>query len=216
MTKRKQSQNEHEVIFFLLLIVLALPLAAWYGFVVAKVWGWFAVPLGAPRIGVWTAAGLYTLARLLTFDSSIHREDEKKSAAEKFGAAVSLGLFVPGVLSWLRCHLSRISDMSELSQTGQSDSPQNVQAVAAIAASKCALCPREILLLEKAFMGDDYAMFCARCMANSYNDLRQRTAMQGFGRTMVPAHIAEIASDHRYSDKYLGNALRVALGDGNA
>lgn len=49
-----------------LLAVLALPLlTAWAGFVISVLWGWFVVPLGAPAVGVWHAAGLCTLVCLM-------------------------------------------------------------------------------------------------------------------------------------------------------
>ncbi len=50
--------------------------------------------------------------------------------------------------------------------------PKHVQAVAAIAPSGCAGCAREILLLEKAFLDERYAMFCVHCMAEAYNLLK--------------------------------------------
>jgi hypothetical protein len=38
----------------------------WGGFALAKLWGWFVVPLGVPSIIWWQAAGLITIFALLS------------------------------------------------------------------------------------------------------------------------------------------------------
>ena len=42
---------------------LSLLLQSW---VLVQLWGWFALPLGAPEVTVWHAAGLLVIARHLT------------------------------------------------------------------------------------------------------------------------------------------------------
>jgi hypothetical protein len=42
-------------------IGVALAIGAWYGLAFSVIWGWFAVPLGAPGIGVVQAMGLSLL-----------------------------------------------------------------------------------------------------------------------------------------------------------
>jgi ribosomal protein L37E len=82
-------------------------------------------------------------------------------------------------------------------------------AVAMEAESGCSRCARRILLLEKAFLDERYAAVCIHCAADTYNELRQRTAMQGYPR--LPKAIEDTARDDRYSDEFVGNALRAAL-----
>lgn len=53
-------------ILLLISILLTLPLAAWSGFAIHELWGWFVVPLGVGTIGVWQGAGLYLLVRMLS------------------------------------------------------------------------------------------------------------------------------------------------------
>lgn len=92
MSKTKKNENEGPVV--LLGLLLILPFAAWYGFVVKTIWSWFVVPLGAVHIGVWEAAGVYLLVRLLTMDTTLNRDDEK-TPAEKLGYAIAVGILVP-------------------------------------------------------------------------------------------------------------------------
>lgn len=87
-------KRDHAGLFALLGLVLVLPFAAWYGFVIKTIWGWFVAPLGVVQIGVWEAAGVYLLIRMLTMDTTLPRDD-KKSPAEKFGELFGYGLIVP-------------------------------------------------------------------------------------------------------------------------
>lgn len=59
----------------------------WGGFVASTLWGWFAVPLGAPGINIWHAAGLGAL--LSVFLGSRGIPVVEKSDA---GATVLLGI----------------------------------------------------------------------------------------------------------------------------
>ena len=47
--------------------VLSIPLSVYRGFVLALLWRWFVVPLGAPAIGVVHAMGLSWLVGLATY-----------------------------------------------------------------------------------------------------------------------------------------------------
>ena len=51
------------VLFFaiLILVVVIVPLSIWRGFVLEIMWGWFAVPLGAPDIDIAHAIGIALL-----------------------------------------------------------------------------------------------------------------------------------------------------------
>jgi hypothetical protein len=91
MTKKK---DEHVLLVLVIATALALPMAAWSGFVISKLWGWFLVPVGVVSIGVWEGAGLSLLIHLLTMDTTISRDSEK-SAAERLGVAMSYGLITP-------------------------------------------------------------------------------------------------------------------------
>lgn len=78
-------------------MALLLPAAAWYGFVVSRLWGWFVVPLGAPRIGVWFAAGLYTLARFVTQDTRAVTEEDDRTLGQKLGRAIAVVIIFPAL-----------------------------------------------------------------------------------------------------------------------
>ena len=86
--------NEQAGLWLLISTAFVLPFAAWFGFVVKTIWGWFVVPLHAPAIGVWEAAGLYLLIRLLTMDLTLPRDDDK-TPAERFLTSVVFGIVVP-------------------------------------------------------------------------------------------------------------------------
>lgn len=49
-------------------MVATFPYRVWQGFVASTLWGWFAVPYGAPAIGTVAFAGLAILAGLVTAD----------------------------------------------------------------------------------------------------------------------------------------------------
>lgn len=77
--------------------ILFLPFAAWAGFVVSVLWGWFVVPLGVASIGVWQAAGIVVLVSFLVFDGTIPRDNEK-TTVEKFVFVVLNGLILPAMV----------------------------------------------------------------------------------------------------------------------
>lgn len=55
------------VIFLAIFIPTSIYFILAHGFVLSKLWGWFAVPLGLPVLGVLHAAGLMGLIRLFTY-----------------------------------------------------------------------------------------------------------------------------------------------------
>jgi hypothetical protein len=62
-------------------IFVGLAAIPWHGFVYAQLWGWFAVPLGLPAVGMWHALGVAVLFRLLTL-KGYPRPDNKNEAFE--------------------------------------------------------------------------------------------------------------------------------------
>lgn len=72
---------------------LSLPVAALFGWATAKVWGWFAVPLGLPAITLWQAWGLFLTAMIIRLwiinpDRIKDRSAEETKAYEKKAWAV--------------------------------------------------------------------------------------------------------------------------------
>jgi hypothetical protein len=51
-------------------LVLMVPLEMWRAYVTSKLWTWFALPLGAPAIGVAHFMGLFALLFMLKYTSS--------------------------------------------------------------------------------------------------------------------------------------------------
>lgn len=70
----------------LLTTPLSLGFRAW---VIATLWAWFVLPLGAPVIGVAHAAGLYCLVQLTAYTGG--RRDEDEDETPTAGALKSLG-----------------------------------------------------------------------------------------------------------------------------
>ena len=91
-----KKENENAGIFALLGLILALPLAAWSGFVISKLWEWFVSPLGVPHLSVWHAAGVSVLIRLLTTDAAILPTQER-TPAEKFGFMLGWAVLLPAL-----------------------------------------------------------------------------------------------------------------------
>jgi hypothetical protein len=82
-----------------LIIIPVVPAAIiWRGFVLAKLWAWFIVPLGVIPIGLVHAAGISTLIGMLTFTG--RDDDEDKSLAGRLGSAIGTMAVAPA-LFWL-------------------------------------------------------------------------------------------------------------------
>jgi hypothetical protein len=63
---RRPRSDETRGVAIVLALVVMLPLGLYRGYAVHRLWNWFAVPLGAPEVGVAEAWGLVWLASLLT------------------------------------------------------------------------------------------------------------------------------------------------------
>jgi hypothetical protein len=59
----------------------------WGGYVASTLWGWFAVPLGAPGVSIWHAAGLGALLSVFLGSRGIPVADKSDA-----GAALLLGI----------------------------------------------------------------------------------------------------------------------------
>lgn len=57
-----------------LFIALVIALSLWSAWGVVTLWGWYAVPLGAPIIGYWHAAGISLLLHMLKPQLNIKSE----------------------------------------------------------------------------------------------------------------------------------------------
>lgn len=66
----------------------------WGGFVAATLWGWFAVPLGAPSISFWHAAGLGALLSVFLGSRGMPVPD-KSDAGTMLLMSFLYSLFVP-------------------------------------------------------------------------------------------------------------------------
>lgn len=79
--------------FAISLVVWALNLF-WGGFVAATLWGWFAVPLGAPGITFWHAAGLTALLSVFLGSRGMPVPD-KSQAGTLMLLSILYSVFVP-------------------------------------------------------------------------------------------------------------------------
>ena len=77
----------------LLGMLVAVPLAAWEGWAVSILWGWFVVPLGVPSLSVWSAAGLALVAALLTHQWKRPSDDDDADAMLAW--RITVGLILP-------------------------------------------------------------------------------------------------------------------------
>lgn len=66
-----------EVLLLIIGVVAIVALASiWRGFVLSILWGWFAVPLGLPPIGIAWAIGVATVVGMLAGSYSEDKEDK--------------------------------------------------------------------------------------------------------------------------------------------
>jgi hypothetical protein len=86
------AKNEDSLFTSILVFLLVIPGAAWSGFVLARLWAWFVVPLGVPAIGTWHAAGLSVLVSWMT--GVVSRNDGERTATE----SLVLMAFVPAIV----------------------------------------------------------------------------------------------------------------------
>lgn len=94
----------------LVFIVAVVGSSTFGGFVFAKLWLWFVVPLGVPAIGMWHAAGLASFVHYATATISPSKA-EKRSAAKR--AAIALGyVFVGGSVALVAGYVDHLLMMS--------------------------------------------------------------------------------------------------------
>ena len=67
----------------------------WGGFVAATLWGWFAVPLGAPSITFWHAAGLGALLSVFLGSRGMPPVPDKSEAGAMMLLGFLYSVFVP-------------------------------------------------------------------------------------------------------------------------
>ena len=90
-----KNDSKDDSLYTLLTLVVAVPLAAWAGFVLSVVWAWFIVPLGVPAVGMWHAAGIKLTVGWLTQTIS---PDDRRSSGEKFTSVLVLGTLLPPIV----------------------------------------------------------------------------------------------------------------------
>lgn len=73
-------------------LLMLVPLALWAGFVFAKLWFWFLVPLGVQPIGAWTGTGLHLMGRYLC---ASHRPVEGED--DWYQRVFGLPIFLPAL-----------------------------------------------------------------------------------------------------------------------
>jgi hypothetical protein len=102
-SKDDDEDNTDLGLYALVSVLVALPLAAWKGWVLVKLWAWFVLPLGAPMINMWHAAGLAMLLSWLADSSAAYSTAMQKtnthSPKMRFWVMTLLGVFVP-LLMW--------------------------------------------------------------------------------------------------------------------
>lgn len=64
---------------FLILLALDIPIVIFRGFILAKLWGWFIVPLGVMQIGIAHAIGLSILISVFTWKNEKTPKDDDDS-----------------------------------------------------------------------------------------------------------------------------------------
>jgi putative flippase GtrA len=92
---------------FALTICIPAAIAAstiWRGYVLSKLWLWFAVPtFAAHPIGIAQSIGISMIVSFLTYQYDSY-EDKTKSMTEKIAAAVAVAVFMPAtslLIGWI-------------------------------------------------------------------------------------------------------------------
>lgn len=81
---------------FLISIALSVPLAIWRGFVLTKLWMWFAVPIfGLPMLGLIPAIGLSLLVGFLVYQHPLR--EKEADYGKLLGHQISVGIIVPAI-----------------------------------------------------------------------------------------------------------------------
>ncbi len=69
----------------------------WGGFVAAKLWFWFMVPLGAVHITYWHAVGLSALLSVFLGSRGLDRENDPAKYGQKITHGFVCALLIPAV-----------------------------------------------------------------------------------------------------------------------
>ena len=78
------------------ILVLIVPSSAWAAFVASRIWLWFAVPLGAPRIGVAHMMGLALIVSMYRYTGPENSGGkDTDDGADLFGKFIARAFFVP-------------------------------------------------------------------------------------------------------------------------
>ena len=91
--RRMRRQTVSEQLWLLAVVaVLMAPLMLWGGFALMHLWGWFAVPLGAPRITLGLAVGVNLLVSYLT-----SRTPAQDRSDDYLARSISFAIFEPAI-----------------------------------------------------------------------------------------------------------------------
>jgi hypothetical protein len=80
----------------------------WGGFVEAKLWNWFMVPLGSGHINYWQAAGLSALLAVFLGSRGLQRDDDEEKAGDRLVYSFVCVTLIPllGLTSGWIAHVS--------------------------------------------------------------------------------------------------------------
>lgn len=100
-------------------LLLAVPMIAALGvtlraWVVWKMWRWFAVPLGAPRVGMWHLAGIALMFWIVTSehwmeDRKSERSNNPWGSAGKLAIRISIGPLIALLFAYIYLQLAGLS-----------------------------------------------------------------------------------------------------------
>lgn len=74
-------------------LVLFVPLLLWSAFVLMKLWGWFLVPLGVPRIGLVGAVGVDLIVSL-----TAHQFVPERQTMQNWAERVARAVVIPAII----------------------------------------------------------------------------------------------------------------------
>lgn len=79
-----------------LLLVITLLSAAYFGYAIAVLWGWFVVPtFGLTPLSIPVAYGISILARMCIFDATITRVGQDDKIPEVIIKSITFGIMIP-------------------------------------------------------------------------------------------------------------------------
>lgn len=91
--------NAGEIAMGCLVLILLIPVsAAFKGFVLSRLWGYFVVPLGVPEIGIAHAFGLALVVSMFTPTPSGKDKDSEEGMGERVIRAIFMSFGVPALI----------------------------------------------------------------------------------------------------------------------